>query len=103
MTDPISPISPIKPLTWWKYIYDAKTSTWGAYGRVAFVQADTEDAARVAGFAAAMAEYPASEIVPFDMGPSTESAAAAFAARRQRMEEWLSRTRTGEPNPKGSL
>lgn len=114
---PISPITPIVlrerderggyivplPLKWWKFIFDAKTSTWGAYGRVAFVQARTTDAARAAGLVAAQVEFPASEIHEFAIGESTAAAAEAFAERRARHAQWMENTRTGTPNARGTL
>ena len=90
-------------MTWWKFIYDAKTTTWCAYGRAAFVQAGTEDAARTAGLAAARTEYPASEIVEIAIGQSTEEAAAAFAARRARWQQWMENTRTGTANTRADI
>ena len=90
-------------MTWWKLVFDTKTSTWQAFGRVVFVQAETETAATTASHAAAEAEYHGATIIPLTMTPSTPEAAAAFAERRRRHEEWITNTQTGKPNSRIAL
>lgn len=90
-------------MTWWKFIYDAKTPTWSAYGRVAFVQGDTEDQARLAALDFARRDYPGSEILPAALGQSTPEAATAYFERRERMEAWKRNVANGVPNEKRSL
>lgn len=96
-------IVPILRPTWWKFTYETKTPTFQAFGRVAFVQATTEAKATAAAFGAANNEYPGAEIIPHALTPSTLEAAQAFAEKRQRLADWLERTRTGEPNDRSSL
>lgn len=85
-------------MKWYKFIYDAKTQSWGAYGRVAFVQAATEGDAQARALDAAQADYPESRIEPFALGESTEAAAAAYFERRERHRQWMANTRAGIPN-----
>ena len=85
-------------MTWYKFIYDALQPQWGAYGRVAFVQADTAEAAQPLALAAAQADYPDSRIEPFALGASTDAAAAAYLERRGRFRVWMANTAAGVPN-----
>jgi hypothetical protein len=94
---------PGQRLMWWKCIYDTKTPTWRAYGRVAFVEGATEIEANRAALVAAQTEYPGAEILPHAIGVSTLEAAAAFFEKRRRLAEWQKNTSTGVPNTRQTL
>lgn len=85
-------------MTWWKLLFEIKTPTWQKFGCVAFVESDGEDRARAEALEVARAEYPGAAILETSFRESTAEAAAAFAEKRRRLEEWLENTRAGVPN-----
>jgi hypothetical protein len=91
------------PLKWWKFIFDAKTSTWTKYGALAFVEGRTEAEARTAAIRAGQAEFPQSEILPIAIGETTREAAELYAAKKQRHAVWLENTQQGIPNDRRTL
>lgn len=86
----------------WKLLFNTKTPTWEKFGCVEFAEGE-QDAAFGIATAAARAEYPGAEIHVQSFEESTPAAAAAYAARRRRMEDWLENTRTGRPNDRTKI
>lgn len=101
---PMIPISPISPITtWWKFIFDAKSPTWTSYGRVIFVQADTEEVAKAAALLIAQDDFPQSAILPIAIGQSTPEAAELFADKKRRFAAWQENNRRSVPNDRSIL
>jgi len=85
-------------VAWFKFLYDATTPQWSAFGRVAFIEAETAGAARALALDAAQLEYPESRILPYSFAVSTPAAAAAFAERRAAYLRWKANSAAGIPN-----
>jgi len=77
----------------WKSIFDAKHERGRYYGRVAFVLADDETAARALVPAEALVEFPGHEIVVISVGPSTQTALDAFTRAKAATAEWQRQNR----------
>ena len=80
-------------MEFWKAIFDARHKRGTYYGRVAFVQAETEEEARAELFTAAIVEFPNQEICEVGLKVSTPAAAEAHAKAKAATSAWQRRVR----------
>lgn len=80
----------------WKAVIHAFSSTWAAYGRAVFVEADDEATARERATDAAAAEYIGSRIEIDRIGVSTVKAREQFMEWKARQRAWMDAARKAE-------
>lgn len=76
-------------------MFDAHNSTWAAYGRAVFVEADDEGAARCKALEQARADYGGMEITIYALGESTRQAWDGFLDLKRRQRRWMEMARQG--------
>jgi hypothetical protein len=89
----------------YKALFESRTSTWQAFGRVVFFESQDDDPIehqRIA-IVEAQKEYPGTEIRIASVSASSQAAWDAFNEQRRRYAEWLKRSVTGEPNRRADL
>ena len=80
----------------WKATYDAKHELGRYYGRVAFVEAESRDDARIATLDVGQVEFPGYLIIVVDLGESTTAARDAFNRKKAELAAYQARVREAQ-------
>lgn len=87
----------------WKALYDFEKPNWRSFGRVLFVEADTEDTAKTAAWNAAGEAEPDARITRLDLTRSSNAVRLAYQLKVEAMELWKTNVAHGIPNPRRLL
>jgi hypothetical protein len=87
----------------WKITYSFRRPNWHAFGRVLFLEADSEPLARAAGAVAAAAAEPGSELTELLVAPCSDRQRAVLEARLEACRRWTANVAAGLPNRRADL
>lgn len=90
-------------MTWWKVIYSFKRPFWIAYGRIAFVKAESIVAAEARGRRFVERVEPGAEILQVQVVKSDWTARVRFWQRVRAAWQWKQNAAKGIPNDRKSL
>ncbi len=85
---------------WWKVLYDVKNSTWHAFGRVAFIRAESLADAMTRTHRYVAVQHPGFEMVFCQVEPSSFQARLKFWALVLLNRAWKRNVIAGVPNTK---
>jgi hypothetical protein len=91
-------------MTWWKVSYDVARPNWTAFGRIAFVRADTHDeAVESARVLISDTEQQGATVTRLEVVPSTIGAMCRVDAQHAAVNRWMANNAAGIPNRRGDL
>lgn len=100
---PIIPIIPITPIKWWKVSYDFERPFWNAYGRNAFVRADSHELAVRRALTLIRLVESGARMTRLDVSESTRQHRIRFWRLVQANILWRRNMTAGIPNDRRSL